>query len=211
MFFGNYIFYSDFFTKDNQFKIFYTRRHGPIKIKDTPWFKLESEGVSRNTAERLFHEKFKSDMYMNSRHMSWNLNKYVCEYAFHLFHPYIESTSKLRFRKYDSYMTDVHERSTLHFMHLVSGIQCYLQLAVPSNITHHFTHQLNHEQFKILFDSKPKIFCINDLDEESKSNWIEFQKLYFSKFTNPYDGLKKKIKDALQKEKKHHKHRSTTS
>jgi len=193
VFFGNYIFYNDFFTKENNFKIFYTRRHGPIIVKDTDWFKLESEGVTRDTSEKLFNDKFKTNIYMNSRHMSWNLNKIACEYAYKLFYPYIKSTSKIKIRKYDSYKTDFKDRNNISFLHLVSYMQYHLGISSISNITSYFTHTLNKYHVDTLSNKKPKIFCINNLDEESLPYWEKLQKVYFNLFVDKYDILKNKI------------------
>jgi hypothetical protein len=79
IFFGNYIYYSDFFTNENQFKIFYSiRSNYYLKELLTKHRYL----IAYNNAELLFNSYYKTDYHFKFLHISFNLNKYICEYTF---------------------------------------------------------------------------------------------------------------------------------
>ena len=194
IFFGNYIFYNDFFTEDNVFKIFSKKRENPIVVKNTEGFKLSSTGVDLDTAEKLFNNKFKTNIYLDSLHMSWNLNKIACEYTFKLFNKYILRTSKLRIREHNKYTNNIENRNALGFWHLSQLMSIYLKIAIPSStITNYFTHKLYNLQIKFLDENKPKIFCINDLDDSCIIYWEKFKKQYFKLFPDEYEELVKTL------------------
>jgi len=201
MFFGNYVYYNDFFTKENIFKIFSTYRDGPIIVKNNPYFKTSSDGVSRDTAEIIFNKKFNTKIYISSMHMSWNLNKIACEFAFNIFNKYIKSTSLLKIRKYNNYKNNILNRKTISFLHLSCLMEYYLGIARLAPISSLFFHKINDNNIKNLFENSPKIFCINDLDEDCIENWNKIQNKYLNLkvFKDKYEELKIELKKKINK------------
>ena len=196
IFFGNYIYYSDFFTNKNQLKIFYS-----FKNKYYSKENLEKKKYLRsyNNSEILFNNKYKTNYNIKFLHISFNLNKYICEYTFHTFYNYLEKNFSSRFRNYDNPNTNIENTKNFSFLHLCALMSYYKKICViDNNISNIIIQELTEENYKTLLINKPKIFNINQLYQEQNELWNKLQNNYFNTFINNYyifiDKIKKEIK-----------------
>jgi hypothetical protein len=199
-FFGNYIYYSDFFTNNNQLKIFYLLKNNYYS-KET----LEKNKylISYNNTELLFNNKYKTNYNIKFLHLSFNLNKYICEYTFHTFYSYLEKNFLHRFRTYNNVNTNIKNVKNFSFLHLCALNMIYKKIAIiDNNIKHIVIQELTEENYKSIFINKPKIFNINQLYKEQIILWNKLQNNYFNIFVNNYDIFIKKIKNEIKNKNK---------
>ena len=179
IFFGNYIYYSDFFAKDNMMKVFYFNRYNyyPKNV-----LKKEPYLISTNSAELLFNKKFSTNYHIKFLHISFNLNKYICKYTFHIFYDYLSKNFTSKFRKYDNLEShnSINKMSNFSFLHLCAMMMIYKKIAIPTTkISYLIIQQLDNEKYEELFKKRPKIFNINQLYERQLTLWNKLQKIYF--------------------------------
>ena len=115
-------------------------------------------------------------------HISFNINKYICEYTFHVFYDYLSRNFASKFRKYDSSEThnSINKLTNFSFLHLCAMMMIYKKIAIPTTkISYLIIQQLDNEKYEELFKKRPKIFNINQLYEGQLSLWNKLQKSYF--------------------------------
>lgn len=203
MFFGNYIYYSDFFTNNNQFKIFYET------AEKTHLYKKSSYLISRYYAEKIFNTHFNTKIHLRNLHISFNLNKYICELCFNLFYNYLKRTFLIRIRKYDSYDISLNKVNYFSFLQLSSLMMYYCKIADTGTINRYVIQQLDNISYNKLIKMKPKIYCINQLYSNQSVLWNKLQNTYFTLFIDRYENfrnnLKIKIKELNKKLNKENK------
>jgi hypothetical protein len=186
IFFGNFIYYSDYFTENNVFKTFAVKKYKYYS------YKKRKEGnylIPRYNSERTFNTIFNTNYHFHLAHTSHNFNKHVCKYTFFKFYKYIKNTFSLKIRKYDSLNT-----KTNCFLTLLTLMSIHLNIIKISEIKRLKDSVLDKNFLQKIFDEKPKIFCINDLNNNSLNNWKLLQKNYFKLFNDKeYEKLIKKI------------------
>jgi hypothetical protein len=200
IFFGNYIYYSDFFTNNNELKIFYI-------LKNNYYSKeiLEKNRylISYNYSELLFNNTYKTNYNIKFLHISFNLNKYICEYTFYIFYNYLEKNFLNKLRTYNNPNINIQNAKNFSFLHLCALMMIYKKISkVNTDISHMTIQQLTEDNYQKLLKNKPKIFNINQLYKEQKYLWDKLQKNYFNIFLNNYDIFFKKIKSETNKIKK---------
>ena len=192
IFFGNYIYYSDFFTNSNQLKIFYLLRNNYYSKEI-----LEKSRylISYNNSELLFNNKYKTNYNIKFLHISFNLNKHICEYTFYTFYSYLEKNFINKFRKYNNPNSNIESVKNFSFLHLCALMTLHKKIGIIDNsIKYIIIQQLTKENYDNLLKNKPKIFNINQLYKEQINLWNNLQNNYFSIFVNNYDIFVKKIK-----------------
>ena len=194
IFFGNYIYYSDFFTNDNQLKIFYSLRNNYYSKEI---LQKNRYLISYNNSELLFNTKYKTNYNLKFLHISFNLNKYICEYTFYTFYNYLKKNFTSRFRTYNNVNLDIKNANNFSFLHLCALMMNHTKICIiDSTIKYIIIQRLTEENYIKLINEKPKIYNINQLYKEQTNLWNKLQKNYFNIFVNNYyifiNNIKKK-------------------
>lgn len=191
IFFGNYIFYNDFFDENNVFKIYYQ----PLNYyKDNNNLKKNRWLISHNSAELIFNNHFNTNLHISNFHISFNLNKHICKYTFNTFNKYLKKTFKLRFRKCND-LTNINSRNNFSFLHLCSLMMIYKKFANFSSIPTVIIQQLTQDEYNNLLKVKPKQFNINQLYSNQLILWNKLQKTYFDSIDKSNNEYKKSLKE----------------
>ena len=193
IFFGNYIYYSDFFTNFNAFKDFSDKRNSYFekdKLNELKYL------ISRDSSERIFNEKYNTNYHIYLSHTPYNFNKHVCKYTFRIFYKYLKKTFNLKVRTYNNVNIDYKERNYYSFITLCTLMQHHFKISMSTKINKlTIWKKLDEEQYKQLFRLKPKIFNINDLSNDQLIIWNNIQNNYLKSFdiNNKYSQFIKKL------------------
>jgi hypothetical protein len=204
VFFGNYIYYSDFFTENNIFKNFAfikDEKNKPyIRSPDKPLKNLSEVFISRENTIKIFNDKFKTYYYVLLRHTTHNFNKNACKYAYFMFIKYLEKTFELKTRKYNNNNNNITTKKDFCFLTLTYLVQFHFKLSIHSKITKYENfNNLTNDIYNEIVNLKPKIFNLNSINSENINVWNKLQKNYFKMFNNnKYDNLIKKIENDIK-------------
>jgi hypothetical protein len=195
MFFGNYVYYSDFFTNKNQFKVFFKN----IKKLNKNTLSKQKYLIGRYNSENLFNQHFKTNYHISSIHVSFNLNKYLCKYVFFKFFKYLKKTLLLKIRLYDDPFNKLNNVQTFSFLQLATLMLIHTNIGILyNNINKLIIQQLNKNNLLELYNKKPLIFNINQLYDNQLHLWNKLQNEYFKLFNNNnYDNLLQKLEKEI--------------
>ena len=193
MFFGNYVYYSNFFTIDNQFKIFFKN-----KIVSKIALNKCKHLLGRHNADIIFNKHFKTDYHIYSLHASFNFNKYLCKLVYKIFNKYLKRTMQLKTRTYDTINNTIDTAKTFSFVQLSSLILLHTKIGVmEENINHLNIQQLDNNSYNEIFNKKPFFIIINQLYGNQIDLWTKLQKNYLESFDNKYSNFISNLKKIL--------------
>ena len=177
MFIGNYLTQNFFFDNNRVLKQFLRYKKDGF---NTNRLKNEPHLIRLINVHNLIKKVFNKDKFYISNHGSWNLNKYACQITFKIFKNLFKIMLKTqRFRTYN--------KDTYEFLTLSSIIAEELKIAKIINsqkLIYQVQDNLNNEHIKKIFNIRPKIFIINNLDDEQKKYWEYLRNKYLKLFNN---------------------------
>jgi len=206
IFFGNYIYYSDFFTENNIFKNFgyikYIKPDKNIKKDDIDSIKKSATVLTgRRIITKIFNNKFKKNYNISFSHTTHNFNKYACKYAYYMFINYMKKTFEIKIRKYNNNNNNnINTKMDFCFLTLIHLVQHHFKLVIQSHITKYGTSQdFTNEHYDKLINLKPKIINLNNINDKYIDVWDKFRKNYLNLFNNnTYDNLIRKIENDIK-------------
>lgn len=195
MFFGNYVYYSDFFTNNNQFKVFFKN----IKKLNKNILYKQKYLIGRYHSENLFNQYFKTNYHIGSIHITFNLNKYLCKYVFFKFFKYLQKTLLLKIRVYDDPLNKLNNVQTFSFLQLATLMLIHTNIGI---LYHHVNkliiQELNKNNLLELYKKKPLLYNINQLYDNQMDLWNKLQNDYFKLFNNNnYNHLLNKLEKEI--------------
>jgi len=198
VFFGNYIYYSDFFTKNNIFKNFANIKDEDIIVYKPTFKPINPVSIGRINIMKIFNSKFKTNYYVKLRHTSHNFNKYACKYSYYMFINYLKKTFEIKIRNYNSINNNIDTQKDFCFLTLIHLVQFHFKLSLEAPISMYGSGEnYNEKHYNTIINLKPKIFNINGI--ENINSWNNLQKKYFNLFNdNKYNNLIKKIEDDIK-------------
>ncbi len=201
-FLGNYIYHSDFFTKNRIFKMFIKKiryyRYSDEKLRKERYL------IGRENASDLFFSHFKKqkNIYLDLSHVFYNFHKPSCELAFYIFKPYLNKTSILKVRTYEDPNVPFKNKNLFNTLILYSLMANSLNVIKFENFYDSYhTEYINEESYKYIFEKKPIIYCINSLKSSSDlSLWNKLRENYFKldDFIDNYEVFKNILKNKIE-------------